>query len=40
MDDVGGIYGYVKFFRTIHGDDAIVEVDVREWAKWMRGIEG
>ncbi len=35
MDDVGGIFGYVEFLRTIHGDDPEEREESRDWARWM-----
>jgi len=35
MDDVGGIYGYVNFLETIHGDDAREKEESLGWAKFV-----
>ncbi len=35
MDDVGGIYGYVNFLKTIHEGEPEERESMREWAKWM-----
>ena len=33
VDDVGGIYGYVDFIRTLHGDDIEAAREMLEWAE-------
>lgn len=35
MDDVGGIYGYIEFLKTINGKDLEEKVDMLTWAKGM-----
>ena len=36
MDDVGGIFGLLKFYRIINGEDLNEKAEMREWA---RGLE-
>lgn len=35
MDDVGGIYGYIEFLKTINGNDIKEKADIFSWAKGM-----
>lgn len=35
MDDVGGIYGYIEFLKTINGKDLEEKADMLTWAKGM-----
>lgn len=39
LDDVGGIYGFIKMLKTIHGENTEEATQMREWAK-MRGWTG
>lgn len=35
VDDVGGVYGYVDFIRTLHGDDKEAAKEMLEWAEGL-----
>ena len=35
VDDVGGVYGYVDFIKTLHGDDKEVAREMLEWAEGL-----
>lgn len=39
LDDVGGIYGFIKMLKTIYGENTEEAAQMREWAK-MRGWTG
>lgn len=35
MDDVGGVYGMLEFYRTINGDDPEEKREAKEWARML-----
>ena len=35
MDDVGGIYGYIRFLEAIHGSDPEEIEETKKWARFM-----
>lgn len=35
MDDVGGISGFLDFYRVINGDDPDEKTDMHEWARTL-----
>ena len=35
LDDVGGVYGMLEFYRTINGDDAEEKREAKEWARML-----
>ena len=35
MDDVGGVYGMLEFYRTINGDDPDEKREAKEWARML-----
>ena len=35
LDDVGGVYGMLEFYRTINGDDTEEKREAKEWARML-----